>query len=494
MTESSEKSHLKKTVKHSAIYAFGTVIRRLTGFIMLPIYTQYLTPADYGTVALLTMGIDLVSIMVGLRISQALFRYYMLAEEEREKDVIVSTVLLTVIVAGSVGVAILYSASGPFSYVILGNHTYVNELQYFSFTILFSAITSACLSYIRACRKPVLFVSINAVLLALQVLFNIIFVVVMELHVLGVIYSAIASGALIALFLLFYTVAKVGIHFSWEVERKLILFTAPLLLASLGGFFVLYMDKYFLRIFTSLSDVGLYALATRLSSVVAMIFTAFNMTWAAEMYEVVKHENARIIFDQVFRYLSAILFVAGAGVALFAQDIIWILAAPPFYGAGSIVPILVLVVIIRSLAIYNNLGIQLAGRTRHIAEAIWLKTIVALSCFILLIPLLGAYGAAIGLLLGNLAQLRWIYIKSKKLYDMELQWKSVNTVGVVAIIFVLIGIMLPANDVLYSFVRVGLYCTMIYSVYALPVWSDTERKTMQAFVYRYLPAVSRSTN
>ena len=82
---SEEKSgHLKSTAKHSAIYAIGALISRLTALVMLPIYTRYLTPADYGVIELLTMAIEITGILVGLRITQALFRFYILAKDRRE--------------------------------------------------------------------------------------------------------------------------------------------------------------------------------------------------------------------------------------------------------------------------------------------------------------------------------------------------------------------------------------------------------------------------
>jgi O-antigen/teichoic acid export membrane protein len=86
---------IRKTAKHSAINAVGMMLRRITGLVMLPIYTRYLNPADYGAVELLTMAIELAGILIRMRISQAMFRYYILTETEEEKHVVVSTVLLT---------------------------------------------------------------------------------------------------------------------------------------------------------------------------------------------------------------------------------------------------------------------------------------------------------------------------------------------------------------------------------------------------------------
>lgn len=41
---------LRHLVKDSAIYAVGTIASRLVGFIMIPVYTRVLTPADYGII------------------------------------------------------------------------------------------------------------------------------------------------------------------------------------------------------------------------------------------------------------------------------------------------------------------------------------------------------------------------------------------------------------------------------------------------------------
>ena len=183
-------AQLKKTAKDSSIYAIGTILRRITALVMLPIYTRYLTPADYGVVELLGMAIEIAGILVGLRIAQAMFRFYILAEDQAEKQKVVSTVLLTVLVSSVVGVTVLYLGAEHISRFIFGNNEYIYEFRLFVFTLVTNAISAVGLSYLRARQMPVLFVSIGAATLALQVSLNIIFVVMLEMHVRGVIYSA----------------------------------------------------------------------------------------------------------------------------------------------------------------------------------------------------------------------------------------------------------------------------------------------------------------
>ena len=61
-------STTKSLAGHTSVYMFGEILRRSVSLIMLPIYTRYLTPADYGVIELLTMLIDIATIVFGARI------------------------------------------------------------------------------------------------------------------------------------------------------------------------------------------------------------------------------------------------------------------------------------------------------------------------------------------------------------------------------------------------------------------------------------------
>jgi len=76
----------KKIISHGKIYLLGNILQRCVSFIMLPIYTRFLTPADYGTIELLSMILDFVGIILGLRIGQSIFRYYADYEKKKEAD------------------------------------------------------------------------------------------------------------------------------------------------------------------------------------------------------------------------------------------------------------------------------------------------------------------------------------------------------------------------------------------------------------------------
>ena len=477
---------LRQTAKHSAIYAIGSIISRITALVMLPIYTRYLTPADYGVLELLSMAIDLTGILVGMRISQAMFRYYILSEDEQERRITVSTVLFTALLASTSGAFILYLAAGPISEFVFGSDKYLFEFQLFAFTLISNSASAVGLSFIRARRKPVLFVLVGIGTLALQITFNVVFVVVLEMHVRGVVYSALLSGIIVASLLCLYVLMNSGLHYSRKIAVKVISYISPLILASLGAFYVAYADKYFIRVFSGLADVGLYALAARIGSVLTTVNNAFNMSWNADRFEIVKRDDAKQIFSQVFKYLSALLILIGAGLSIFANDVFKVMTNPEFYAAGSIVPMLMLAYITNIYTMFCNFGIVLKERTRHMAEASWAKAVFATILYIILIPNLGVYGAAFALFCANMIELILVNRNAKKLYDMRLEWNHVGLMMSAATLCVLISLLLPIVNIDYFIVRVFLYLSLVLIIYYLPIWKDSEKEMLKGMIFSVL--------
>src|SRR5690606_5448109 len=111
---------LRKLGKHTLIYAAGTAIGRLASFLMLPIYTRFLTPADYGVLELLAMTIDLIGMLTGMTIAASVFRFRAAYDDPAEQDEVVSTAYFgttgLALIAGVLGVL----ASGALSVALLG--------------------------------------------------------------------------------------------------------------------------------------------------------------------------------------------------------------------------------------------------------------------------------------------------------------------------------------------------------------------------------------
>jgi O-antigen/teichoic acid export membrane protein len=428
------------------------------------------------------MALEIAGILAGLRITQAMFRFYILEEDQNKKKSIVSTVFITALVMSTVAVSGMLLMSPHISRLLFGGEDFLFEFRLFCLTLVPMALTATGMVFIQAKQRPVLYLLFSVFSLVLQVSGNIYFVVYLELHVLGVVYSALLSGGVVAFVLSVYLIWNVGIKFDKEIYRRLIKFVYPLILASLAGFYVAYSDKYYLRLFEGLSVVGLYVLAGRLASVAEAVYSAFNQSWSAARFEIYKQDNNKVLFNRIFKLLSVGLIMIGSGLILFSKDLIFYMADEKYHPAIYFVPGYVIAVIIRLYVPFFNFGLMLKEETKYLAFASWIKAALSTILYLSLIPLIGAYGALLGLLLSNMFEAVYIYYHSKKMFDMEIKFMPVLILLLFAFLLVPLGWILPAGSIDSFLSRVGIYAILVLLAYYLPIWSAEEKDSARNMV------------
>ena len=478
-----------KISRNASIYGVGTLLRHMTALVMLPIYTRYLDPADYGAIEMLTMALEFAGILLGLRISQAMFRFYILEDDENQKKLIVSTVFVAVIMLSVVGVVALELLSPLLVVVLFGDTAYLMEFRLFVFTLVTMAISNTGMAFIQAQQRPLLYVVMSVLTLVLQVSGNIYFVVYRELHVLGVVNSALISGLAISIVLSIFIVQKVGLRIKVDVLFRLYQFVYPLIAASIAGFYVAYSDKYYLRLFGDLASVGLYALAGRLASILATFYTTFNQSWSAARFEIYKQINCRETFAQVFKLISVASILVAAGLIMFSKDVIYFMTDESYHDAIKIIPWFVLAVFIRLYVPFFNFGILLTEQTKFLAYASWIKAGVSTVLYLLLIPSFGIMGAVIALLMSNLVETVYVYMKSQKLFDMGLNVFPIVLVLLSCVPLLFLGWLVPVGSITDTFVRLILYLVILMVLVLLPIWNQQEKKYAMSLLLKLRRAV-----
>lgn len=194
----------KQAAKNISIYAVGTIVRQLAAFIMLPIYTSYLTPADYGIVALLVLMLSLFELVLGARFIQAIPKFYYEKELEKERREVITTALVLTAAVSVFSVSILGYFSEPIARIAFDSAEYTKHVQLYCIVLLTSALEGYGLTYFRIQEKPIIFVINSIAKLIVQLGLSIFFVVHLELGVLGVVYSAAISSTAFGLFNVVY--------------------------------------------------------------------------------------------------------------------------------------------------------------------------------------------------------------------------------------------------------------------------------------------------
>ena len=456
----------RSMVGDAKIYMIANILRNSVSLLMLPIYTRFLTTEDYGTVELLNMIIDFATIIFGARASDALFRFYCTANTDQERNRVVTSSLFLSFLMGVLGAAFVILFSERIAIAIFSDIEYQNLIILFAITMALMPLIEIPLAHIRAMQKAKMFLLFSIVKLAIQLSLNIYFVVYREMHVEGVVYSALIAFVINGFILTVYSLSKVGLRISKSACTKIFSFSLPMKIATVGAFFLTFGDRYVLNIYTDLSQVGIYSLGYKFGFIfILLAWMPFEKMWDSEKYAIHKQSDAKAVYQKIFLYINLVLFSVALGISLFVKDLLVIMSDPSFWPAYKVVPIVILAYIFQAWGGYCRFGILLEKKTMQIAYAQWIAVAIITVAYFVLIPKFGIYGAAWATVIGFSVRFYWINKKGKEYYNMNLPWKKVLIIAGIAILCYGLSLFVPDDLFISLILRATIF--VIFCVFLM---------------------------
>ena len=432
---------------HTATYAVANLARRLVGFLMLPIYTRFLTPADYGVIGLMVFTLSLFEPIVGARLGAAVPKFYFAAPEGRERRTVIWSALGLTSAVSALGMVALMLLRKFGSEVIFGDSKYALALGLFSVNLVSRPLEDAGMVYLQMHSRSRLFFGISITKLLLQVALNVLFVVVWREGVLGVVLSGVISSIALGVGLTLYVAACEAPAFDWPMTRTMVRFCWPLWFSGLAVLYIGSAGGIYLRVLDSLSAVGRLEIALRFAAVVGMvIWTPFSQHWTPMSYRLFKEVDGARKFQVAFTGIAVALFLGGLGISIFAQPVIRLIATKPFYAAAAVVPILTFGFVLNSLRGFFSFSFLATGQTKVSSVCQYVTAAVITVAYLLLIPRYGLMGAAVAQCFAFAASFVYTRQLSRRYYDPGFSLASVGIFSVVSIsAYLCANVFLPAE-------------------------------------------------
>jgi len=465
--------HLKSTVKHGSIYALGMVLAKLVGFLMIPIYTHYLTPADYGILELLSMTVDIIAYLTGLGLTWAVIRYYYYYDDPEDKKAVVSTAAILLVLLFGVSSAVALPFASTIASIIVGDPQYARLVRLALLMLFVFAFLEIPLVFLRAKQDSMRFVALSLVRFTTALALNILFLVVLGYGVSGVLYSTIISSALVGTYLMGSTLRETGIRFSPVIMKQLARYGTPLIAAELGSFVLHYSDRYFLRVFDSLTAVGLYSLAYKLAFLMALfIANPFSQIWIPKVLEIERSEpeRARPILRNIISHYNVVLVTAGLAVSLFAREVLMVMASSEFWAAAETVPLLCLGILFFGYRQISHVGPSIRERTDLIAAGVIVATIVVIGLNFLLIPRWGPFGAAVATATAFASEFVVVMLLSARIYPLGYPIaRLLRPLLLAIVVYALVELSLPVEASLLTSLALKSLGLMVFGL-AVVTW------------------------
>lgn len=487
-----EEDQLRRVGSQTAVYVIGVLIGRAFSFLLLPVYTRYLSPADYGIIQLIDLTFDVLTLVAGTRLAAGLFHFHEKASTVDQKNQVLSTTMIALAGAYAIvaGVAAIFAST--LSQLVFDAPIHTTLIRIASVSFLCQGLLIVPLAEIRRREQPRLFVALNSGKLILQAGLNVFFLVVMKYGLFSMFLSTLITSAIFAIGLTGYLIRQAGLHFSAPILRNLIRFGLPLVATQVATIFTTFGDRFFLRRSVDeafpghptagVAAVGIYALAYQFGFLLAALaLDPFSSVWQPVRFKLAQQDNRDSIFSRAFIMLNVMLVTIGVGIGLFVHDLLNIIAAPAFRSASDLVPLLLLAYVVASWPAAQETGIMIRERNELITYANWASAGVALIGYLVLIPLFFAWGAVWTTLAAAVTRHIIIYRASQRLWPIEYEWWPVWKLLCIGIGLVALR---QVVHIEWPIVSIG-FSAVLFVVYLLGVWySDILPQSVRASLFQ----------
>ncbi len=413
---------LKHTVKHSAIYSIGNLIVKLTGLLLLPIYTTHLTTAQYGILSILEVSATFLTAIFSLNLANAMMRWWADSNSQKERKSYIFTAFIGIVFFILVLNASLQPFSKNFAKIFFSETKFTIYFNILFLTVSFNILNKFTFSLLRILEKSTLYIIVNSIKFALMLTLNIIFIVSLNMGVKGIILSQLIGHATGFFLLLPLLLKNLIVKFQTDILKNMLNYSIPLAFTALSSVFFNMGDRYVLKFLTDDSRVGIYTLAYKIAGFLNFfVLQSFQMAFLPIAYKMYKQKNSKRFFSKVYTYLIIILTFGALGISLFSNEVLYIFAPDNknYWEAAFFVPFILITVILWGVRYLYSIHFHISKKTKLLPFFVISIALVNIFLNFITIPKWGIMGAIFSSIVSTLILNTLYHFVGKKYYYVK---------------------------------------------------------------------------
>jgi len=302
--------YLRRLATTGAAYTASSVLSKLIAVFLLPLYTAYLTPSDYGAAEVMLAAVVAASIVIRFGVIEAILRFYYIAEERRER--VVATGFASLFWAATAGALIGLAAAEPLSEALLDRSdaglARIAVLGLWTLTLWEYALT-----LLRLDERARAYFAITVVNVLVTIPFTVWLVVGERLGAEGILLGTFATGAIFLGVRLWEERRRLSFLPDRSLLRRMLRFGLPTMPAELTLYSLSFIDRILIVRLAGLAEAGLYALAIKFAQGINVLARGLQLAFPPLAYSIADDEEARRAYSLVFTWFAALLAFAVAG-------------------------------------------------------------------------------------------------------------------------------------------------------------------------------------
>lgn len=416
--------HLKRTVQLGTVYSIGSISQGALFVLLFPIYTSFLSPQDFGIIGLMSITVSLLTRFVSAPINSAFTRFYYAPEYREKNGTLLFNLFLWALLTIACCAATFWGISEYLAGALLQDRNLAYLLKIYALILFLQPISSLFLCLLRMLEKAKysVFTSISSLLISAGL--TLYLLTVLKKGVLSLIVGNLFSLIVTVIMVLPVFINRATFRLSHTVLIPPLKYAYPLLLSEYSNLFIQSGDRYVLRIFGSVSMVGLYSFGYQIAGILqtALVTPIKQALQPIVLKQEEDPEAVRHFLKIGATYFYLIGCAACLLISLFSREILMLFARKEtFWGAWVIVPIITYSYVQHGLGNFVGWGMGLMKKSFHISGTVLAAALANIGLNFLFVPQWGVLGAAFATMLSYIV---WNCLKayySAEFYNLHFE-------------------------------------------------------------------------
>jgi len=492
------KEQLLHLGQKTLVYGIGNVLNSTISFLLLPLFTRYLTPVDYGISSTLGWMAFLTTTIFSLGLGTALAQFYFDRGKSNHKEATIWSAVIVLLASTTILIALGIPFAKFWSKLAFQVPDYYHLVTITFLRTGLSILGIPMVLYLQFEERAKLYAAFTVITTFVSIGLNVLLVVVFNRGVQGVIEGYCITQVINFLLFLFPVVSTLKFQFRSVLVIELLRLGIPLIPSSLFLLILQQGNRYILQILGGLDQVGLYTIGYNFGMVMSIPVEALNIAWIPYFMGFIdRREEAGLLFGRIVTFY---LFGFG-GLSLlfysFSKPVIMLITQTSFHESYKAVGLSATAFFLSGLFSLLLPGVYFAKEVKYISLIRGIAASFGVVANFLFIPASKVLGAGLGLMFGHLSMvvliLLWNVLHRTQYLQIGFEWRRI---GIWSVLYTVYAVcMLWSRDFsfwgecIYSLV--ALVALLLIILMMLTPWERQSMKQLllQAFM---LQPISRT--
>ncbi len=465
-------SRIKSLAQHTAIYGMGNVLGRAVSILLVPIYARHLMSADNGIVSLAFAFIGFGAIFYSLGLNPALIRLLSGKTDLGAQRTAFSSGFWALVATGGILSSLIWIGAAPLAHHLLGSAKHSAFFELIAAIILLDTLSEPLFTVCRARQRSLLYAIVRFVQHTLQLGLTVYLVAHLGRGPIAVFEANLISSLFALMAMLPVGLRVIRPTFRMRALRDLLYFGLPFMLSSLSILIIALSDRFLIRFFFGLDDLGIYGIAYKLGLPISFVVQAFRAAWAPAVLDETRAETrneTRRMCARITTYFALFGILGCLILATFAREIIVLIAggnAQIYLKGAQVVPLVGLAFFFLGLYIILTAGVFAEGRAGFLPVIVGTGACVNIALNFLLLPKFGFIAAAYSTLIAHVLMVILLYLTVRRFFPVPYEYARLGKICVAATI-----VFVALSGHLHDMSMQGIVARLIFvSSYPLILW------------------------